>query len=296
MSKKKKKRKTENVDLDSLGFWFRRNFDNKNEEGLEEKLGYTFKQPELLVRALIHSSFLNGMNEPHYKCNERLEFLGDAVCNMLVTEYLYNKFPEATEGQLTNMKGAIVSGHAWAQTAALWNLGKFVRVDRGVATGGGRYCENIVADAFEAVLGAVYLDGGLQEVLKIMERFHWPRIPEILSGVDFTNFKSLFLEYIESPEYVETHGQVVAEFKVINETGPDHERIFTTEVFVNGVSYGVAEGASKKKSEQEVSRIALEKIKAEEAAQIAALENAEEFALETKGETTTETVNDTERN
>lgn len=296
MAKKKKKRKTENVDLDSLGFWFRRDFDNKNEEGLEEKLGYTFKKPELLVRALIHSSFLNGIDEPHSKCNERLEFLGDAVCNMLVTEYLYKQYPEATEGEMTNMKGAIVSGHAWAQTAALWNLGKFIRVDKGVAQGGGRYCESIVADAFEAVLGAVFLDGGLEEVLHIMERFHWPRIPQILSGVDFTNFKSQFLEYLERSEYVEAHGPVAVEYKVVNETGLEHERVFTTEVFLNGVSYGVADGTSKKKSEQEVSRIALEKIKAEEAARIAAAENALELENETETVVALETAEKTELN
>lgn len=262
---KENSKKKDDVVKEPLDYWFRRDFDNKGEPTLEENLGYTFNNPELLAHALKHSSSFEGKEVPHSECNERLEFLGDAVCNMLVTEYLYKTYPEASEGEMTSMKGTIVSGHAWAQTAAIWKLGKFIRVGKGVAVGGGRFSENIVADAFEAVLGAVFLDGGLAEVLKIMERFHWPRIPEMLHATDFTNYKSLLLESLEKADYVAEHGAITVEFRVVGETGPEHERIFETEVFLNGVSYGIGKGTSKKKSEQDVSRIALEKLAAEEA-------------------------------
>ncbi len=241
-------------------YWFRMHDGDR----LEDKLGYTFKDPELLVHALYHSSYLDGKEMAHYDCNERLEFLGDAVCNMLVTEYLYKMYPQAPEGEMTNMKGAIVSGHAWAQTAALWNLGRFIRVGKGIAMNGGRYCENVVADAFEAVLGAVYLDGGLAEVLKIMETFHWPRIPEILSATDFRNFKSELLELVEKADFVNEHGSISIQYKVVAENGPEHERIFDVEVFLNDVSFGIGQGRSKKKAEQAASGVALEKLKTEE--------------------------------
>ena len=139
-----------------LKFWFRR---HGKGQGLEQKIGYVFREPSLLAHALIHRSWLSGKNLPYWENNERLEFLGDSVLNMLVTEYLYKTYPESSEGELSKRKSAIVSGHALAQTSLLWDLGSYIRIAKGEARMGGRLKESILSDAFEAVLGAVFLDG-----------------------------------------------------------------------------------------------------------------------------------------
>ena len=134
-----------------LNLWFRQ----KSGEGLEAKLGYHFRDPELLAHALVHRSFLTGKSIPYEGNNERLEFLGDSVLNMLTTEFLYKTFPKDSEGDLSKRKSAIVSGHACAQSSREWSLGEYIRIGKSEAKMGGRGKETILADAFEAVLGAV---------------------------------------------------------------------------------------------------------------------------------------------
>lgn len=231
-----------------LKFWFRR---HGKGQGLEQKIGYVFREPSLLAHALIHRSWLSGKNLPYWENNERLEFLGDSVLNMLVTEYLYKTYPESSEGELSKRKSAIVSGHALAQTSLLWDLGSYIRIAKGEARMGGRLKESILSDAFEAVLGAVFLDGGLEEARKLLVRFHFPRIPEILSGPEFVNYKSQLLEYMQG------HALPVPEYKVLSESGPEHLKIFEMEVYLEGVPCGKGTGNSKKKAEQEAARQAL---------------------------------------
>lgn len=236
-----------------LRFWFRR-----KSGGLEALLGYQFRDPKLLAHSLIHRSWLSGKDAPYWENNERLEFLGDSVLNMLVTEYLYKTCPELSEGELSKRKSAIVSGHALAQTSTLWNLGEFVRIDKGEARMGGRLKESILADAFEAVIGAVYLDGGLAEARGVLERFHFPRIGEILSGPDFVNYKSELLEYMQG------HGLSLPEYRVASETGPEHLKVFEIDVILEGVACGRGTGTSKKRAEQDAARKALEFLTSEE--------------------------------
>ncbi len=238
-----------------LNLWFRQ----KSGDGLEAKLGYRFRDPELLAHALVHRSFLTGKDLPYVSNNERLEFLGDSVLNMLTTEYLYRTYPDDPEGDLSKRKSAIVSGHACAQSSKEWNLSEYVKIGKSEAKMGGRGKESILADAYEAVLGAVYLDGGLEEVRAILNRFHFPRVQEIISAEDFVNFKSALLEYAQgvlrtAPEYV-----------VVGEDGPEHQKVFTTEVHVNGKTYGRGMGPNKKKAEQEAARVSLEMLKTEAA-------------------------------
>ena len=204
-----------------LKLWFRQ----KSDGGLEAKLGYRFKDPELLAHALVHRSFLTGTDLPYVSNNERLEFLGDSVLNMLTTEYLYKTYPDDPEGELSKRKSAIVSG----------------------------------ADAYEAVLGAVYLDGGLEEVRAILNKFHFPRVQEIISAEDFINHKSELLEYLQGKL------RTVPEYIVVDESGPEHQKVFTVEVHVNGRVYGRGQGGNKKKAEQEASRVSLEMLLAEAA-------------------------------
>jgi len=239
-----------------LKLWFRQ----KSGDGLEAKLGYRFREPELLAHALVHRSYLMGKDLSYTSNNERLEFLGDSVLNMLTTEYLYKMFPNDPEGELSKRKSAIVSGHACAQSSKEWDLGEYVKIGKSEAKMGGRGKESILADAYEAVLGAVYLDGGLDEVRAILNRFHFPRVAEIMSADDFVNHKSALLEYTQGSTM-----HASPEYKIVDESGPEHEKVFTAEVHVNGKVYGRGTGPNKKKAEQEAARVTLEMLRAEEA-------------------------------
>lgn len=233
--------------------WFR----PKQSGGLESKLGYRFRDPELLAHALVHSSYLSGTDLPYENNNERLEFLGDSVLNMLTTEYLYKTYPNDDEGVLSKRKSAIVSGHACAQSSKEWSLSEYVKLGKSEAKLSGQGKESILADAYEAVLGAVYLDGGLEEVRAILNKFHFPRVQEIITGDDFINYKSELLEYLQGKRHIEP------EYVLVEQSGLDHLKRFTIEVHVDGKIYGRGEGSSKKKAEQEASHITLKMLLAE---------------------------------
>ena len=239
-----------------LKLWFRQ----KSGDGLEAKLGYRFRDPELLAHALVHRSFLTGTDLPYESNNERLEFLGDSVLNMLTTEYLYKMFPDDSEGDLSKRKSAIVSGHACAQSSKEWDLGEYVKIGKSEAKMGGRGKESILADAYEAILGAVYLDGGLEEVRAILNRFHFPRIKEIIVAEDFVNFKSALLEYAQGKLHT------APEYEIVGEDGPEHQKVFTAQVHLNGKVYGCGKGPNKKKAEQDAARVTLDMLKDEEPA------------------------------
>ena len=184
---------------------------------------------------------------------------GTGVLNMLTTEYLYRTYPDDPEGELSKRKSAIVSGHACAQSSKEWSLSEYVKVGKAEEKLGGRGKESILADAYEAVLGAVYLDGGLEEVRAILNRFHFPRVQEIISAEDFINHKSELLEYLQGKL------RTVPEYVVVDESGPEHQKLFTVEVHVDGKVYGRGQGGNKKKAEQEASRVSLEMLLAEAA-------------------------------
>jgi ribonuclease-3 len=236
-----------------LKLWFRQ----KSGDGLEAKLGYRFKDPELLAHALVHRSFLTGKDIPYTNNNERLEFLGDSVLNMLTTEFLYRKYPDDPEGELSKRKSAIVSGHACAQSSKEWNLSEYIKLGKAEAKMGGRGKESILADAYEAVLGAVYLDGGLEEVRAILNKYHFPRVSDIIVADDFVNYKSELLEYLQGKLHT------VPEYVLMGESGPEHEKVFTVETRVNGKTYGSGQGGSKKRAEQESAHKTLEMLMAE---------------------------------
>ncbi len=238
-----------------LDLWFRQ----KSGDGLEAKLGYRFRDPELLAHALVHRSFLSGKDLPYVSNNERLEFLGDSVLNMLTTEFLYRMYPEDSEGELSKRKSAIVSGHACAQSSKEWDLIEYIKIGKSEAKMGGRGKETIVADAYEAVLGAVYLDGGLEEVRAILNRFHFPRVQEIIVADDFVNHKSELLEYAQGKL------RSAPEYEIIGEDGPEHLKVFTAQVRLNGRVLGQGQGPNKKRAEQEAARTSLEILKREEA-------------------------------
>lgn len=246
--KTKALKQKKNVIKRILRFWFRR----KSGNGLEAKLEYVFKDPSLLARALVHRSWTAGKDMPYWENNERLEFLGDSVLNMLVTEFLFSSYPKLSEGELSKRKSAIVSGKALAQSAQELSLGTYLRIGKGEAKNGGRNRESLLADVFEAVLGALYLDAGLEECRLFLEKNHLKKINTILSQKEFVNHKSTLLEYMQSKALPPP------KYRLVEETGPEHLKIFKIEVLLENEVCGCGEGVSKKSAEQEAARMALE--------------------------------------
>lgn len=220
-------------------------------ETLEMRLGYYFRNPELLAQAMVHRSWIIGKDLKYWQTNERLEFLGDSVLNLIITESLYKSYPTHPEGELAKKKGAIVSGKALAECARESGIGAFLRVGRGEAKAGGRDKESLLADAFESVIGAVYLDGGLEPCRKLLERTLIPMIPRILSHHEHINFKSLLLESLQAK------GMPMPRYEVQEECGPEHEKIFHMQVFSGDQLLGHGNGASKKRAEQDAARMAM---------------------------------------
>jgi ribonuclease-3 len=221
---------------------------------LENLLGYRFKNTDFLKLALSHRSYVNIQHKDKaVHSNERLEFLGDAVLDLVITDYLYNHYPGEREGFLSKMKSLIVSSRVLALSSARWNLGRYMKLSRSEAKSGGRRRGSILGDAYEAVLGAVYLDGGLTPAVKLVHSSLIPLIQDVLNDEDFTNYKSGLLEYTQSQSIG------LPDYRVLKEWGPEHNKIFRVGVFVQDSEWGRGEGNSKKSAEQSAARMALEK-------------------------------------
>ena len=217
-------------------------------ETLEARLGYTFQDRSLLQQALTHSSYANE-NRGGLGSNERLEFLGDSILGMVTADHLYPAHPDLPEGDLTRTRAALVCEESLVEVADRLELGKFLRLGRGEAAGGGRERPSIRADAVEAVLAAVYLDGGLAEARKIVQRFILARETEKAVTRDY---KTALQELVQRES-----GQVLA-YRLIGQSGPDHAKVFTVEVDLNGKAVGRGTGHSKKEAEQMAARSAVE--------------------------------------
>lgn len=220
---------------------------------LEKILEYRFRDPGLMHLALSHRSWVNNVARgPRPPSNERLEFLGDAVMNAIITDYLYNRYPTCDEGELSKMKSLVVSAKALAPCAALLNLGDFILLSKSEEKSGGRRRPSILADAYEAMLGAVYLDGGYEPVRGLVNRTLIRIMDDVMADADLANYKSLLLEYSQSRGYGAPH------YEVLRETGPEHRKQFVVAVNVQGREWGRGTGASKKDAEQSGARNALE--------------------------------------
>lgn len=217
---------------------------------LENNLGLKFNRRELLETALTHRSYLNEHKQIKIS-NERLEFLGDAVLQFLSSRFLYEKFPGSPEGELTNYRASLVCAPSLAQASRQLNLGEYLFLSKGEEESGGRKREYILANTFEAVLGALFLDQGMDECRKLLEKELLPKIDEILQNRTYKDFKSLFQEYAQ-----EKFNQT-PEYREINSFGPDHNRTFVMGAFINNKEMGKGEGGSKQKAEQEAARDAL---------------------------------------
>ena len=220
-------------------------------ESLESKLGYTFHDRKLLENALTHSSYANE-NRGGLSSNERLEFLGDSILGMVTADYLYKKHPDLPDGDLTRTRAALVCEESLVEVADQLGLGAYLTLGRGEEAGGGRQRPSIRADAVEAVLAAVYLDGGLPEARKIVQRFILDKEAEKAASRDY---KTALQEFVQRES-----GQVLT-YQLVGESGPDHAKVFTVAVELNGREIGRGSGHSKKEAEQMAARAALGKSK-----------------------------------
>ncbi len=222
--------------------------------GFEAVLHYKFRDPELARQALTHRSYLHSLPEKEKggdESNERMEFLGDSVVGLVVNEFLYRKFTSLREGELTKMKSLLVSRVILSRTAKDMGLGDHVLLSEAETGSGGRDRASILADTLEGVIGAVYLDGGLEPARQLTERLLLRQVHEILSDANLANYKSMLQEYVQGE--FKTHPQ----YRISSEIGPDHEKVFTVEVVVNQKVLGRGHGSNKKEAEQEAARDAL---------------------------------------
>lgn len=217
-------------------------------KSLEEKLGYTFQNRELLENALTHSSCANE-SRGKLQSNERLEFLGDSILGMVVADYLYRHHPDLPEGELTRTRAALVCEESLVEVARELNLGAYLRLGKGEETGGGRERPSIRADAVEAVLAAVYLDGGIGSARKIIQRYILSR--EVAGLTKPRDYKTALQELVQRES-----GQILR-YRLTGEEGPDHDKRFFVEVDLNGSPVGSGTGRSKKEAEQMAAKAAI---------------------------------------
>jgi len=218
---------------------------------LEVKLGYRFKNLSLLENALTHSSYANENHSP-MGSNERLEFLGDSILGMVTADHLYKTHPHLPEGDLTRTRAALVCEESLVEVADMLDLGAYLRLGKGEDHGGGRMRPSIRADAVEAVLAAVYLDGGLEDARKIIQHFILDREQEKSESRDY---KTALQELVQR-----TPGRSIV-YRLVSESGPDHCRTFVMEVSVDRRCLGRGEGHSKKEAEQMAAKAAIQELK-----------------------------------
>ena len=223
-----------------------------NLDGLQKELEYSFRDPSLLIRCLTHVSYNYDKSLGH---NEVLEFLGDAVLDLAISDLLMRRFPKRSEGDLSRMRAALVNSSVLAEKATVLGLGALLRLGKGEERSGGRSKPSILAGAFEALLGAVYRDGGYEAAHKLVERYFAADVGEKNLGLQ--DYKTRLQEisqmlFREPPVY-----------RLVSERGPDHAKSFVTEIAVGGKVLGQGEGGSKKQSEQEAAKKALDELQKE---------------------------------
>lgn len=221
----------------------------------EKISGYKINNPLYFYQAFTHRSYLQYVDKTEVLSNERLEFLGDSILNLVVAEYLYYNYTNADEGELTKMRSRLVNRGALATYARAINLWDFLLLSSSASQTSGQGSDTILADAFEAILGAMYLDSGFTQIRRFIENCINNALEANLINVEDTNYKSILLEYAQSKGYGPP------KYTTVQIEGPDHDRLFTVEVIVNNLSCGTGKGKNKKAAEQQAAAIALKKLK-----------------------------------
>ena len=222
-------------------------------EAIEKKLNYTFRDKALLVNALTHSSYANEHRGHSCESNERLEFLGDSVLGFVVADALYNREPELPEGRMTRVRAQLVCEDSLKRVALELGLGEHIRLGRGEEHTGGRHRTSILADAVEALIAAMYLDGGLEVAGSFIRRY-------ILSALDTGDWLVFGDGKTELQELVQRKSGQTLSYELVSESGPDHDKTFIMRVLLNGVELAAGEGRTKKEAEQAAARSALKEL------------------------------------
>ncbi|KPL61161.1 ribonuclease III [Rossellomorea vietnamensis] len=220
----------------------------------QNQMGIQFKDEKLLKQAFTHSSYVNEHRRKPYEDNERLEFLGDAVLELTVSQFLFKKYPMMSEGELTKLRAAIVCEPSLVKFSIELNFGELILLGKGEEMTGGRERPALLADVFEAFIGAVYLDQGLETVISILEKVVYPKI-NVGAFSHVMDYKS------QLQELVQRGSAGMIEYSILEESGPAHNRQFISRVSLNDEELGVGNGRSKKEAEQKAAQKALEKLK-----------------------------------
>lgn len=232
---------------------------NKSREellrGLIDELSLPIQNLTLLDCAFTHTSYANENRKSVIHHNERLEFLGDAVLDLIIGEYLFLQYPQMTEGELTRAKAMIVCAQSLSECSRRLGFGEYLRLGKGELNSGGRARASILADAFEAVIGAIYLESNYEETEKFVLSHLKDVLEKIGQGKIDEDFKTLFQEYVQKT------GEHKMEYRLAYSAGPDHDKTFGMEVYVDGKLYGSGVGKSKKDAEQEAAKVALATLK-----------------------------------
>lgn len=224
---------------------------SRNVKELEEKIGYNFKDSHLLGHAVTHSSYVNEKHMKKADCNERLEFLGDAVLELISSEYLFFENQTMPEGELTKLRASMVCEKALAFCARDLELGSYLLLGKGEDATGGRFRESITSDALEALIGAIYLDGGFANAKEFVKSFI---LNDLESKQLFYDSKTILQEVVQA-----AHKEVV--YEIIGESGPEHDKDFIASAKVNGMFHVTAKGHTKKHAEQHAAYEALVELK-----------------------------------
>ena len=221
---------------------------------VERKLGISFVNKSLLNQALTHSSYAHEMRKRGIQDNERLEFLGDAVLKLVASEYLFNKYPEKSEGDLTKIRAVVVSDDTLAEVARKFKLGNYLSLGANERRSGGRVRKSNLANTFEALVGAVYLDAGIGKSRQIILDQLGGEVEKVSKVGYIGDYKSALQEFVQKK------GWGLPQYRVVKEVGPKHKRIFYIEVAIRGKSYGYGKGANKKEAEQKAAEEAYGKL------------------------------------
>ncbi|MFB3925726.1 MAG: ribonuclease III [Syntrophales bacterium] len=224
-------------------------------EKFEEILSYTFKQIELLDRALTHRSFINENQSLDLQDNERLEFLGDAVLDLCISDILMREFPDYTEGHLSKMRASIVNEQHLAELARQFGIGDFLLLGKGEELSGGRSKNSILSNAFEAVIAAIYLDNGFETVYRYIQNIFEPFLEKWIQHPVYRDYKT----YLQ--EFCQNRFKVIPKYRMVQEFGPDHNKIFHIRLSIADILTTIGIGKNKKEAEQHAAKQALEELK-----------------------------------
>lgn len=225
---------------------------SRNLKQLEERIGYQFHDFELLRHAMMHSSYTNEKHLKKYQCNERLEFLGDAVLELISSQYLFLNYETKSEGEMTKTRASMVCEPALAFCAREIELGSYLLLGKGEEATGGRRRDSVTSDALEALIGAIYLDGGFASAKEFIHRFV---LSDLENKLLFYDSKTILQEMVQA-EHEETLSYVL-----VKEEGPDHDKTFETAVYIGDLCYGSGTGRTKKASEQSAAYCAIRKMR-----------------------------------